>query len=57
MRRFIKRLLKEYDYPPEKAKYALKVVMRQAEKMCGIINVENIQFDKVAEEKQDYILK
>ncbi|PLX01131.1 MAG: DEAD/DEAH box helicase [Marinilabiliales bacterium] len=57
MRRIIKRLLKKYDYPPEQAKNALKVVMRQAEKMCGNVNVEDIQFDKETEEKQDYILK
>lgn len=57
MRRIIKRLLKKYDYPPEQAKNALKVVMRQAEKMCGNVNVEDIQYDKVAEEKQDYILR
>ncbi|WP_138203444.1 type I restriction endonuclease subunit R [Haloimpatiens lingqiaonensis] len=57
MRRIIKRLLKKYDYPPEQAKNALKVVMRQAEKMCGNVNVEDIQYNKVAEEKQDYILR
>ncbi|OFI07478.1 type I restriction enzyme R protein [Clostridium acetireducens DSM 10703] len=57
MRRIIKRLLKKYDYPPEQANNALKVVMRQAEKMCGNVNVEDIQYDKVAEEKQDYILR
>jgi type I restriction enzyme R subunit len=56
MRRIIKRLLKKYDYPPEHAKKALKIVMRQAEKMCGNVSVEDIQGDRVAEEKQDYIL-
>lgn len=34
MRRIIKRLLKEYDYPPKQAKEALEVVMKQAELMC-----------------------
>lgn len=56
MRRIIKRLLKKYDYPPEQAKNALKVVMRQAEKMCGNVSVEDIVYDRIAEEKQDYIL-
>lgn len=35
MRSVIKRLLKKYDYPPEQAKQALLVVMRQAERMAG----------------------
>ena len=35
MRRIIKRLLSKYDYPPEKAKKAMDIVMRQAEKMAG----------------------
>lgn len=35
MRRIIKRLLKKYGYPPEQAKKALEIVMRQAERMCG----------------------
>lgn len=33
MRKIIKRLLKKYDYPPDQAREALRVVMRQAEKM------------------------
>jgi len=53
MRRIIKRLLKKYDYPPDQAKNALEVVMRQAEKMCGNINVIDITFDRVAEKQQD----
>lgn len=57
MRRIIKRLLKKYDYPPEQAKNALKVVMRQAERMCGNVSVEDIQYDRVAEEQQDYITR
>ncbi|SCG82556.1 type I restriction enzyme, R subunit [Proteiniborus sp. DW1] len=57
MRRIIKRLLKKYDYPPEQAKNALMVVMRQAEKMCGNMSTQDIQYDRVAEEeKQDYLL-
>lgn len=35
MRRIVKRLLKKYDYPPNQAKQALSIVMRQAELMCG----------------------
>jgi type I restriction enzyme R subunit len=57
MRRIIKRLLAKYGYPPEEAKNALKVVMRQAEKMCGNIDVEDIKYDRVAEENQDYLLR
>lgn len=57
MRRIIKRLLAKYGYPPEEAKNALKVVMRQAEKMCGNIDVEDMQYDRVAEEQQDYLLR
>lgn len=57
MRRIIKRLLKKYNYPPEQTKGALKTVMRQAEKMCGNINAEDIEYDRVAEEKQDYLLR
>ncbi|MBP1931973.1 type I restriction endonuclease subunit R [Ammoniphilus resinae] len=41
MRKIIKRLLKKYDYPPNQAKHALEVVMRQAELMCG----NNTPFD------------
>jgi len=40
MRRVIKRLLKKYNYPPEQAKQALLIVMRQAEKMAGNIYSE-----------------
>ena len=57
MRRIIKRLLKKYNYPPEEAKNALKVVMRQAEKMCGNVYMEEIEYDKVAEEDQDYLMR
>lgn len=35
IRRVIKRLLKKYDYPPDKRIHAMTVVMRQAEKMAG----------------------
>ncbi|SDZ37361.1 type I restriction enzyme, R subunit [Proteiniborus ethanoligenes] len=50
MRRIIKRLLKKYDYPPEQAKKALKIVMRQAEKMCSNFKIEDIKYNKVAKE-------
>ncbi|QNO14100.1 type I restriction endonuclease subunit R [Alkalicella caledoniensis] len=55
MRRIIKRLLKKYDYPPEQAKNALKVVMRQAEKMCGNVSVEELI--AAEEERQDYLME
>lgn len=54
MRKIIKRLLKKYKYPPEQADQALKIVMRQAEKMCGNVVVEGFWYDKVAEEKGAY---
>jgi len=44
MRRVIKRLLKKYDYPPEQAKQALLIVMRQAEKMAGNV-YEEVSWD------------
>ncbi|MDK2822013.1 MAG: type restriction enzyme subunit [Candidatus Petromonas sp.] len=54
MRRIIKRLLKKYDYPPEQAKKALDIVMKQAELMCGNVNVEDIIYDRVAEDGANY---
>lgn len=48
MRRIIKRLLDKYGYPPEEAKNALKVVMRQAEKICGNIDALKSDIDTVA---------
>ncbi|AFA47678.1 type I restriction endonuclease subunit R [Acetobacterium woodii] len=54
MRKIIKRLLKKYKYPPDQADKALKIVMRQAEKMCGNVVVEGFWYDKVAEEKAEY---
>ncbi len=35
MRKTIRRLLKKYDYPPEQAREALNVVMKQVELMCS----------------------
>ena len=54
MRRIIKRLLKKYKYPPEQADQALKIVMRQAEKMCSNVVSEGFWYDKVAEERGEY---
>ncbi|PTQ84503.1 type I restriction enzyme R subunit [Trichococcus patagoniensis] len=48
MRKVIKRLLKKYDYPPDQAKKALMIVMRQAERMAGNVHDEGI-WDRVAE--------
>ena len=42
MRKIIKRLLKKYDYPPDKSKKALETVLRQAELMCGNTDVEQL---------------
>lgn len=49
MRRIIKRLLKLYDYPPEQAKKALETVMRQAELMCGNVDITEFYEEQVAE--------
>lgn len=46
MRNQIRRLLKKYDYPPNKAKHALEIVMRQTELMS-----ENIAYEKAMEER------
>ncbi|MFR2886616.1 MAG: type I restriction endonuclease subunit R [Clostridium butyricum] len=55
MRRIIKRLLKKYDYPPDKAKKAMDIVMAQAEHMCGNIDVEELhKYDSVAESQEEY---
>jgi type I restriction enzyme R subunit len=40
MRRIIKRLLKKYGYPPEQSVNAMRIVMRQAEKMAGNVYEE-----------------
>jgi len=53
MRKIIKRLLKKYDYPPDQALKAMQVVMRQAEKMCGIVYEEEIWYGQVAEDDSE----
>ncbi|GFZ30108.1 DEAD/DEAH box helicase [Clostridium zeae] len=54
MRKIIKRLLKKYNYPPEHAKHALETVMRQAELMCGNVDLDEITADRVAEKGKEY---
>lgn len=54
MRKIIKRLLKKYDYPPDKAKKALETVLRQAELMCGNIDIDELSVGMVAEESGEY---
>lgn len=54
MRRIIKRLLKKYEYPPEQSKHALEVVMRQSELMCGNVDMDEIVYDRVAEDREGY---
>ena len=54
MRKIIKRLLKKYDYPPDKAKKALETVMRQAELMCGNVDVSDLTVAMAAEESGEY---
>jgi type I restriction enzyme R subunit len=55
MRTIIKRLLKKYKYPPEKAKKAMDIVMKQAEKMCAN-EVELFYGKKVAETGEFFII-
>lgn len=54
MRKIIKRLLKKYDYPPDKAKKALETVLRQAELMCGNIDIDELSVGMVAEQSGEY---
>lgn len=54
MRKIIKRLLKKYDYPPDKAKKALETVMRQAELMCGNVDVADLTVAMAAEDSGEY---
>jgi type I restriction enzyme R subunit len=56
IRRVIKRLLKKYDYPPDKRIQAMTVVMRQAEKMAGNFydEVENTYGWAAEEEENEY---
>lgn len=54
MRKIIKRLLKKYDYPPDKSKKALETVLKQAELMCGNVDFNEDQWEKVAEDKAKY---
>ena len=58
MRSIIRRLLKRYKYPPEQAREALDIVMKQVELMCS--NEVDMTYDgmmgvaKVAEESAGY---
>ncbi len=58
MRSIIRRLLKRYKYPPEHAREALDIVMKQVELMCS--NEVDVTYDgmmgmsKVAEESAEY---
>lgn len=57
MRTIIRRLLKKYDYPPEQAKQALEVVMKQVELMCSnevSTYDEMLDLTRVAEKRESY---
>ncbi|MCI6691409.1 MAG: type I restriction endonuclease subunit R [Clostridium sp.] len=54
MRKIIKRLLKKYDYPPDKSEKALKTVLQQAENMCGNIDFNDMKWETAAEGKGKY---
>ena len=54
MRKIIKRLLKKYDYPPDKSKKALETVLKQAELMCGNIDYNDKEWETAAEDKAKY---
>ena len=57
MRKIIKRLLKKYDYPPDKSKKALETVLRQAELMCGNVDFSDEEYQMVAENTNNYNIK
>ncbi|MDF2547203.1 MAG: box helicase [Anaerosolibacter sp.] len=57
MRTIVRRLLKKYDYPPEHAKEALNVVMKQVELMCSNEAAsydDMVDLPMVAEHKASY---
>ena len=54
MRKIIKRLLKKYDYPSDKAKKTLETVLRQVELMFGNVDLDDLELDRVAEDKEEY---
>ena len=45
MKTQVKHLLRKYEYPPEKAKGAIDVVIKQAEPMSSNINPESVVYD------------
>ena len=45
MRTQVKHLLRKYKYPPEKAKGAIDIVIKQAELMSSNINPESVAYD------------
>lgn len=55
MRTIIRRLLKKYDYPPEQAREALNIVMKQVELMCSNeAAVFEEDLDYIAEKTTNY---
>lgn len=58
MRTIIRRLLKKYKYPPEQAKEALEIVMKQVELMCSneAAAYEGMVYPRAAEESPNYRL-
>ena len=51
MRTQVKHLLRKYKYPPEKAKGAIDIVIKQAELMSSNISPESVVYDFQAREK------
>lgn len=45
MRTQVKHLLRKYKYPPEKAKGAIEIVIKQAELMSSNINPNSVVYD------------
>ena len=45
MRTQVKHLLRKYKYPPEKAKGAIDIVIKQAELMSSNISPESVVYD------------
>jgi hypothetical protein len=51
MRTQVKHLLRKYKYPPEKAKGAIDIVIKQAELMSSNISPESVVYDFQARTK------
>lgn len=54
MRRLVKRLLKKYNYPPEKAADALEIVLRQCEQWADVDDYAEVEGPVIYTIREDY---